>query len=88
MKNKYTAPELTIVQFRTEMGFASSLQSFANPIPMDQLWSEMQEISGVNATGANLSGSNPLAATFGEQDVSGNGSGSWFGNSPWTSIEH
>ena len=89
MKNKYTAPELTIVQFRTERGFAqSNLQSFGTTIEMEDLWNQLQEVSGMNATGANTAGNNPLAANFGNQDVSGNGTGSWFGNSPWTSIEH
>lgn len=87
MKNKYTAPELIIVQFRTERGFAqSNLQSFGETIGMEDLWSEMQEVSGLNATGMNAAGNNPLAANFGNQDVSGNGSGGWFGGSPWGSI--
>ena len=87
MKNKYTAPELTIVQFRTERGFAqSNLRSFGTTIGMEDLWNQYQEVSGMNATGANTAGNKPLAANFGSQDVSGDGSGGWFGENPWGSI--
>lgn len=60
MKNKYTAPELTIVQFRTEMGFAASrTQCQSCPFGMDvDILTEFaydQVIVGQNATG-NVSG--------------------------------
>ncbi len=72
MKNKYTAPELTIVQFRTERGFAASLNNVVGNLhELDELWQIDQEVMGLN-TNSNAGSEAGLAAgNFSQGDIGG-----------------
>lgn len=52
MKNEYIAPEITVVEFRTERGFAESLQC-VSCAPWDgaNAWVANQLVQGMNMSG-------------------------------------
>lgn len=57
MKNEYIAPEITVVEFHAERGFAESLQCVScAPWQNADAWVAEQLVQGMNMTGATESG--------------------------------
>ena len=87
MKNKYTTPQLTVVEFRAEKGFATSPECMTcstnylggiDPASIDKFLHGM-EMSGNNANGGNT---HITGINYGFMDVTNpSGGGGWFGES-------
>lgn len=72
MKNKYTTPQLTVVEFRAEKGFAESLVCVGcGTVQAGSLWLDQQMVQALNMDGHNSSASGIAAGQFHSGSTSG-----------------
>ena len=65
MKNEYIAPEVTVVEFHAERGFATSLQCVScAPWEEANVWATEQLLQGMNMTGQTNSANGLAAGNF------------------------